>query len=331
MSRGSRPVTRRAPQRLHQRLRVPLRRRIVAVPLDPARSTLGGPGMPLPRSRGRVCPRAALEPGEVSAHTRGVAAGYLTLKISVIMAAWNAERTIATAVDSFLAQQHPDRELIVIDGASTDRTRAIVEGFASPLIRLVSEPDKGIYDAINKGIVRAQGDVIGLLHANDRFADPRVLSEVAREMADPDLSVVYADAELHRLGDPSQTVRHYRSDIFSPRRLSLGIMPAHTTMFFRRGVFDEFGLYRTDMRIAADFEFVARVFQRPDLRYRYVPRTWTRMELGGASTTGLRSKIRINSEILRGCKLNGIRSNWGLMLARYAIKIPQFFVRYGNS
>lgn len=245
------------------------------------------------------------------------------MKISVIMAAYNSRATIGRAIQSFLDQDHPDKELVVVDGASRDDTCAIVEAFDSPLIQLTSEPDQGIYDAINKGVRRAKGPVIGLLHSNDFYSDASVLRRVAGRMETQALDAIYADVEFFPAGIPSKTVRHYRSNRFSLRMLRHGIMPAHPTLFLRRQVFDQYGEYRTDMQIAADFEFVARIFKDGALRSAYVPETWIRMQTGGASTSGLRSTITLNAEIIRACRIHGIRTSWLSVLWKYSWKMRE--------
>lgn len=243
------------------------------------------------------------------------------MKISVITVCYNAEATIARTIDSFLEQDYPDREMIVIDGASKDGTCDVVRGYNSPLIRLYSEPDKGIYDALNKGIAKAEGEVIGLLHANDFFAFPRVLSRIAEAFAAPEREAVFADIVFFAPGRPEKITRRYRSDRFSADRLRFGWMPAHPTLFLRRGVFDRFGLYRTDYRIAGDFEFVARIFKDKTLNYLGYKEIWTKMESGGASTAGLRSKITLNKEVLRACRDLGIETNLLMLLSKYPYKI----------
>lgn len=245
------------------------------------------------------------------------------MKISAIMACYNSEATIGRAIASFLDQSHADRELVVVDGGSTDATCAVVQGLDSPLIRLRSEPDRGIYDAINKGIGRAEGQVIGILHSNDRLAHPGVLARVAETFAAGDYDAVYADVTFHPPGQPDRVIRRYDSGHFRPERLIFGAMPAHTALFLHRRVFDRFGLYRTDYRIAGDFEFVARIFKDGRLRARHVPEVWVRMEAGGASTSGLRSKIRGTQEVVRACRENGLRTSYPRILSKYPRKLME--------
>jgi glycosyltransferase involved in cell wall biosynthesis len=217
------------------------------------------------------------------------------------------------------------RELVVVDGASTDRTVEIVQGFESPLVQVHSARDRGIYDALNKGIARATGDVVGILHSNDYFASPTILNQVAEAFADPNLDAVFADVTFFPPGKPDRVVRRYRSNRFRPALLAYGLMPAHPTLYLRRRVFERFGVYRTDFRIAGDFEFIARIFRENRISYRYVEDVWTRMETGGASTGGLRSKMVINAEVLRACRDLGISTSYARLLARYPRKVLEMF------
>lgn len=216
---------------------------------------------------------------------------------------------------------------MVIDGASTDGTLACVAAHGAHLARVVSEPDRGIYDAMNKGIRLATGDVIGILNADDVYADSEVLSRVAKIMEDTQVDAVYADVEFFRSEKPEAVVRRYSSRHFSPQKLAWGWMPAHPTLFLRRSVFDRFGLYRFDYRIGGDFEFVARIFKDGSVRYRYLPEVWIRMRVGGVSTSGLRSTLLLNWEVLRACRENGIRTNWLMLLSKYPFKMLEFLVK----
>lgn len=244
--------------------------------------------------------------------------------ISVITAVYNRAATIGRAMDSLAEQTHP-AEHVVIDGASTDGTLDIVRDRAGAGDTVISEPDNGIYDALNKGIAAAKGDVIGLLHSDDLFASPTVLARIAEMFdADADLDAVYADAAFFRPEAPDRIIRRYRSARFSPARIGWGLMPAHTTLYLRRRVFDHHGLYRTDYRIAADYEFIARIFKDGTLKARYEPDVWVKMQTGGISTGGLRSTIQINREVLRACRSNGIKINWFKLLSKYPAKIAEF-------
>jgi len=243
--------------------------------------------------------------------------------ISLITAVRNRAATIGRAMDSVTDQKTPPAEHLVVDGASDDGTLAIVRDRAGPTTRVTSEPDKGIYDALNKGIGAARGRVIGLLHSDDVFADETVLTQVEEAFGDPDLDAVYADATFFRPGAEDRVVRRYSSARFSPEQIAKGIMPAHPTLYLHRRVFERFGLYRTDYRIAADYEFIARIFAGGTLRTRYVPSVWVRMQTGGASTAGLRSKITLNNEVIRACRENGIETGWLKLMSKYPAKLAE--------
>ncbi|GAB5447983.1 glycosyltransferase family 2 protein [Gymnodinialimonas sp.] len=240
------------------------------------------------------------------------------------MAAYNSEATIARSVQSFLDQDHPDKELLVADGASRDRTVAIVSDMADGAVSVVSEPDAGIYDAINKGIGRATGNIVGLLHSNDVFSNRSILSRIASAFDGSDLDAVYADVEFFPANDFGKSIRRYRSGKFSPGVLGHGVMPAHPTLFLRRNVFERFGMYDTSYKIAGDFEFVARIFKDNDLKYQYFDEVWTRMQAGGASTAGIRAKIALNTETLRACRDLGIDSSFSKLMVKYLRKLPEF-------
>lgn len=249
------------------------------------------------------------------------------MKVSIITAVYNREATIARTIRSVERQSHGDIEHLIIDGASRDRTREIVEDCASPLVTFLSEPDNGIYDALNKGIAAASGEVIGLLHSDDRFAHDQVLSTAARYFEDPSVDAVYGDAAFFSMQAPDRLTRRYNSGLFNPGRIQMGMMPAHTALFLRRGVFERFGLYKTDYRIAADFEFIARIFKDGALKSHYVSDIWVHMQTGGASTSGLASNLVILSENLRACRENGIPSSYFKILRKYPLKLSGYVVK----
>ena len=182
------------------------------------------------------------------------------MRISIITVAFNAARTIADTLESVAAQTHPEIEHIVVDGASTDSTLEIIESHRKHISRLISEPDQGIYDAMNKGLASATGEVIGFLNADDVYADNGVLERVSSNMARDDLDALFGDAEFVSPTRPNRLLRCYRSKHFRPDRIAWGWVPAHPALFLRRRVYEGFGPFRIDYRIAGDFELVARIF-----------------------------------------------------------------------
>ncbi len=243
------------------------------------------------------------------------------MKISVITVTYNSARTLERSLQSVAEQDWPTVEHIVIDGASTDGTREILERFRSRMAYMVSEPDKGIYDAMNKGLAHATGDIICFLNADDQYASTNVLSMVASQMRDHNLDALMGDVCFFHEGDPSRMVRRYRSDRFHPGRLAWGWMPAHPALFLRKEVVQRVGRFKTDYRIAGDFEFIVRAFHGHALRYRHFPEVLVRMQTGGVSTGGWRAKIRLNQEVLRACRENGLHTNMLKILSKYPAKL----------
>lgn len=241
--------------------------------------------------------------------------------ISVITVCYNSRPTIERAIQSVLDQQWPEIEHIVIDGGSTDGTVEILERFRPHLAALVSEPDKGIYDAMNKGLARARGEVVCFLNADDRYADPEVLSDVVRQMQMHRLDALVADVGFFRAEDPGRMIRRYRSDRFSPKKLAWGWMPAHPGFFLRREVAQRVGLFKIDYRIAGDYEFVVRAFHGHHLRYRHLPRVLVHMQAGGASNKSWRARVLLNQEVLRACRENGVKTNMAMILTKYPAKL----------
>lgn len=247
------------------------------------------------------------------------------MKVSIITVAYNSAATLADTLMSVSAQSHPDIEHIVIDGASADGTKDLVRQYGSSVAQFVSEPDHGIYDAMNKGVRLANGETIAFLNADDVYANANVIASVARTMEGEQLDALYGDAEFFRPEDPLGCVRRYDSGKFSPERIAWGWMPAHPALFLKKSVFDRAGLFRTDYRIAGDFEFVARIFGSGNLRYRYLPEVLVRMRLGGVSTGGWRNTLVLNREVLRACRENGIKTNMLKILSKYPSKLLEFF------
>ena len=247
------------------------------------------------------------------------------MKISVITVCYNSAKTIASVLQSVTAQTHPDIEYIIVDGASKDATLEIIRQNSSRVTTLISEKDRGIYDAMNKGIAAATGDIICFLNSDDRYEDNSVLQRVADAMADPKLDALLGDVAFVRADNPEKVIRHYRSDRFTSERLAWGWMPAHPAMFIRRSVYQTYGSFRTDFRIAGDFDFIARSFGKGDLNFRHVPEIFVKMHVGGASTSGWRSKVLLNKEVLRACRENGIKTNMFKILSKYPMKALELF------
>ena len=248
------------------------------------------------------------------------------MKVSVITVCFNSVATLRDTIESALAQTGVELEYLVVDGASKDGTAELLRGYAGRL-DYVSEPDRGMYDALNKGIARATGEVIGILNADDRFEDARVLSDVAAAFAsDAALDAVYGDIRFVR-GESTSTTRYYSSAPWRPWMHNWGYMPAHPSVYVRRRVFERFGGYRLGYDISADFEWMVRVFCRGRIVARYLPRCMVTMRLGGKSTGGPGKMLRLNVENVRANRENGYFSCLPMMLPKYVYKILGYVFR----
>lgn len=238
--------------------------------------------------------------------------------VSIITVCFNSVRTIAQAIESVLAQDYPQIEHIIVDGGSTDGTVAIVRGYRDRIATFVSEPDRGIYDAMNKGIRLATGDIVGMLNSDDAYTDERCVSDLMGAMQRESTDSVFGDVIYVDKDDTGRIVRYYRSKRWNPRRFRYGWMPAHPTFFVRREWYTRCGLFSLDYRIAADFEMLVRLLHVAGITYTYVGRPIVRMRSGGASASGWSNSLAINREIVRACRAHGIWTGLPLM----ALKIP---------
>lgn len=246
------------------------------------------------------------------------------MKISVITVCYNSASTVLDTLRSVAAQSHPEIEHIVVDGASTDGTQEIVRTQGAHVAKFVSERDRGIYDAMNKGLALATGDIIGTLNADDLYAHEHVLRTVAKAFEDKTLDALLGDVGYFRTGSPDTIVRRYNSGRFKPERIAWGWMPAHPALFLHRRIYEQVGHYKTDYRIAGDFEFIARAFSQADIHYQHLPEILVKMRLGGASTAGLKATLRLNREVMRACRENAISTSWINILSKYPFKLMEF-------
>lgn len=246
------------------------------------------------------------------------------MRISVITATYNGGQTIGDTLESVLRQTYKDVELIVVDGASRDDTMEVVRRYEPRFggrMHWTSEPDRGIYDAMNKGIARATGDVIGILNSDDFYTSDTVLERVAEAMAGGDVDAVYGDIHYVRDGDLRRCVRYYSSRPFRRWMMRLGFMPAHPSFYCRREVYERCGTFDTTYRVAADFENLLRLIYVNRIKTRYLPVDFVTMRTGGASTSGLSSHRQIMRDHLRALRSNGVWSCTPLLGLRYIYKI----------
>jgi glycosyltransferase involved in cell wall biosynthesis len=247
----------------------------------------------------------------------------LVMKFSIITAVYKSAETVGQAIASVVGQSHRDIEHLIIEGASGDDTLAAVEAAAHDRMVVTSEPDKGIYDALNKGIMRANGDVVGLVHADDYLAHDDVLADIAAAFRDPRVEAVYGDLDYVSKNETSRVIRHWSSGSYHGDRLAQGWMPPHPTLYLRRSVFDRIGVYDTRYRIAADYDFVLRYFSETRAQPVYLPQVLVKMRVGGESNRSLGRVIRKSREdyaALRQNQVGGI----GTLLRKNASKLSQF-------
>ncbi|MCI4668417.1 MAG: glycosyltransferase [Bacteroidia bacterium] len=249
------------------------------------------------------------------------------MKVSLVTVSWNNADVIKNCLDSVASQDHPELEYIIIDGASKDGTQDIIKSYNGLTNHFVSEPDKGIYDAMNKGLKLASGEVIGLINADDFLVHEHVISRVVREFEEKEVDAIFGDVEYVDPDDLDRVVRYYPGKGFKPAMMKQGNMPPHPSFYVKRELYERFGLFDTQFRITADFEFMVRLFLKGGISYSYIPETLVKMRTGGASTSGLKSMLNINREMLVSLRQNGISSNYLHLYSRYFKKIFQLIKR----
>jgi glycosyltransferase involved in cell wall biosynthesis len=250
-----------------------------------------------------------------------------TPKISLITVTFNSGKTLADTIRSVLSQTYSNYEYIIIDGNSQDDTIDIIKyysSFFSNKLIWISEKDKGLYDAMNKGIKMATGDIIGILNSDDFFTDNNILGQVALSFKKhPNIHALYGDIHFVNPEKPSKCVRYYSSKIFKRSLMRLGFMPAHPSFYIKKECFNKYGLYKTDYKIAADFEFLLRVIFVHGISTLYLPIDMVTMRTGGSSTSGIKSHIQIMKEHIRACKENNVYTNSFILSLRYFYKIAE--------
>jgi glycosyltransferase involved in cell wall biosynthesis len=245
------------------------------------------------------------------------------MKVSIITATYNSVATVADCLDSVACQTHRSIEHVVIDGASNDGTVALLERCRDRLAVLLSERDDGIYDALNKGIARSSGEVVGFLHSDDFYADAGVIADVAAAFADPAVQAVYGDLDYVSKKDPSRRLRRWVAGPFRPASLGWGWMPPHPTLFVRRELYARIGGFDTRYRIAADYDSTLKLFMLQGLEAVYLPRVLVKMRVGGTSNRSLANILRKSREDLTALRAAGIGGPVTL-LAKNLRKLPQF-------
>lgn len=229
------------------------------------------------------------------------------MKVSIITVVYNNEKTIANAIESVLAQDYRDIEYIVIDGKSSDNTLAIIEKYSNKISKIISEKDNGIYDAMNKGIMAATGNIIGILNSDDLYIHKDTISNVVSLMSSANADVCYADLCYVSANDTNRIVRRWKAGNFTKRSFYYGWMPPHPTVFVKKTVYNKVGLFNLILKSAADYEMMLRIFFKSNFAIAYLPQTIIHMRTGGASNASLKNRIRANKEDRMAWKLNNIK------------------------
>ena len=222
------------------------------------------------------------------------------MKVSIITATYNSAETVRDTIESVLLQNYKDIEYIIIDGGSKDNTLDIVYEYKNKITKVISEPDKGIYDAMNKGIRLATGDVVGILNSDDFYTSSDVITRIVSEFKNSKgIDAVYGDIHFVSSDDLSTCVRYYSSKIFHPNLMRFGFMPAHPSFYVKRECYLKYGAYSLDYKISADFDLLVRFICKHNISLKYISMDFVTMRQGGASTAGIKSKITLNKENIR--------------------------------
>ena len=246
------------------------------------------------------------------------------MKVSIITATYNSAGTIKDTLQSLNNQSYDNIEYIIIDGASSDNTLELIKQQCSRVTTIISEPDKGIYDALNKGINAATGDIIGYLHSDDLFAYSDAVKDIVATFAKHNTDAVYADLQYVNKDNTDTVVRLWQSGVYHREKLTKGWMPPHPTFYMKRACYQQFGLFDLSFKIAADYDSILRYLWKNKVSMSYLPKVTIKMRVGGASNRDLKNIILKTKEDIRALKNNRI-SWFKAVVIKNVSKIPQFF------
>ncbi|MCE2771826.1 MAG: glycosyltransferase [Bacteroidetes bacterium] len=249
------------------------------------------------------------------------------MKVTVITAVYNSASTIRDTLESVFGQDYSDIEYVVIDGASTDNTLSIIKSYSNRISTIISESDRGIYDAINKGIRAATGDVIAILHADDVFANSQVLSHVVHAMGSNNVDAVYGDLLYVQRENLEKVVRHWKSGTYHHGLFRKGWMPPHPSFFLKRSCYEQYGLYTDKLVSAADYELMLRMLHKHRVSVAYLPEVLVRMRVGGVSNKSVNNRIRANREDREAWRMNGLQPGLLTLIRKPLSKLKQFIFK----
>jgi glycosyltransferase involved in cell wall biosynthesis len=248
------------------------------------------------------------------------------LKISIITITYNSEKTVEDTILSVLEQDFPDIEYIIVDGNSTDNTINIINRYTTRIDKFISEKDKGLYDALNKGIQLATGDVIGMLHSDDLYSNKSVISKVAQTFAvNPETEAIYADLVFVDRNDTSKVLRTWQAGAYKNDAFKNGWMPPHPTFFVKRTTYEKHGTFNTGLKLSADYELMLRLIHKNNIKISYLPETIVMMRMGGISNTSFLVKLKANIEDKMAWRVNDLKPGIFTTFIKPLQKIKQYF------
>ena len=249
----------------------------------------------------------------------------MNLKVSIITVVFENKRFIVDAINSVLSQSYENIEYIVVDGDSKDGSLDVIKSYGSKIHTVISEPDEGTYDALNKGIQLASGDIIGFLHSDDFYAHSEVIASIVEQFKNPIIDAVYADLDYVSLNDKHKIVRKWRSGAYYPNRFYNGWMPPHPTFFVRKKIYQQYGGYNTQLKLAADYELMLRMGLKHLIHMVYMPSVIIKMRLGGQSNRSFTNRILANIEDNKAWSINNLSPHWYTLICKPLLKIRQYF------
>jgi len=247
------------------------------------------------------------------------------MKVSIVTITYNSSKTIVDTIKSVISQTYKDVEFIIIDGASTDDTLTKIKLYSSSINVLISEPDKGIYDAMNKGLSKASGEIVAILNSDDVYSHSFVLEKIVNEFKATNSDGVYADLHYVDSIDTRKIVRRWKSGVYRDNSFLYGWMPPHPSFFVKRKVYEKYGKFNTILKSAADYELMLRFIHKYKIKISYLPEVLVNMRIGGASNGSLKNRIKANLEDRKAWELNGIKPYFFTLILKPLRKLTQFF------
>ena len=247
------------------------------------------------------------------------------MKVSIITVCYNSEATIKETIESVASQSYSDIEYIIVDGKSTDNTLEIIQQFGNRVSKVISEPDNGLYDAINKGIGTATGNVIGLVHSDDILASTNVINNIVDVFNASGCDGVYGDLQYVDKQNANKVFRNWMSGEYEHGMFLKGWMPPHPTLYVKRELFEKYGNYDASFKFAADYELMLRFIHKHQIKLSYLPEVMVKMRTGGKSNSSISNRIKANLEDRKAWQINGIKANFLTPYMKPLSKLKQFY------